>query len=169
METLNVELASRVYRQLGDAAMVMALQDCMHIEDRLLLAGYICMLFCDYQRAQDLFLASSRPQTALEMRRDLLQWDQALKLAQALMPSQVPEICVQYGQQLEFRDDNEGALRMFDSAINFQNSNGQNICTEHLITQAMKGVARCDLRQGNLRQGLNHNNYYILLYLLLLF
>ena len=158
METLNVELASRVYRQLGDAAMVMALQDCMHIEDRLLLAGHICMLFCDYQRAQDLFLASSRPQTALEMRRDLLQWDQALKLAQALMPSQVPDICVQYGQQLEFRDDNEGALRMFDSAINFQNSNGQNICPEHLVTMAMKGVARCDLRQGNLRQGIRIAN-----------
>lgn len=34
MEVLNVELALRVYRQLGDAGMVMALEDCQHLEDR---------------------------------------------------------------------------------------------------------------------------------------
>ena len=42
------------------------------------------MLFGDYNRAQDLYLASSRPSAALDMRRDLLQWDQALKLAQVV-------------------------------------------------------------------------------------
>lgn len=73
MELLNIELAIRVYRQLGDAGMVMALQQCMFIEDRDLLAGHISMLFCDYQRAQDLFMNSSRPTAALDMRRDLLQ------------------------------------------------------------------------------------------------
>ena len=34
MEMLNIELALRVYRQLGDAGMVMALEDCQHLEDR---------------------------------------------------------------------------------------------------------------------------------------
>lgn len=158
METLNVELAARVYRQLGDAAMVMALQECMYIEDRYLLAGQISLLFCDYQRAQDLFLSSSRPQAALEMRRDLLQWDQALKLAQAFNVSQVPDICVQYGQQLEFRDDGEAALRMFENALNAQDSNGNNSCPEALVPLAMKGVARCNLRLGNLRQGIRIAN-----------
>ena len=107
MEMMNVELAMRVYRQLGDAGMVMALQvneiatnilfllhsnpsllyllqECIYIEDKNLLAGKISMLFGDYNRAQDLYLASSRPSAALDMRRDLLQWDQALKLAQVL-------------------------------------------------------------------------------------
>ena len=54
----------------------------MYVEDKNLLAGKISMLFGDYNRAQDLYLASSRPSAALDMRRDLLQWDQALKLAQ---------------------------------------------------------------------------------------
>jgi WD repeat-containing protein 19 len=124
METLNVELASRVYRQLQDASMVMALQECLHIEDTFLLAGNIALLFSDYQRAQDLFLASSRPASALEMRRDLLQWDQALTLAQGLNASQIPDICVHYGQQLEFRDDSETALKMFESSLNAQDANG---------------------------------------------
>jgi WD repeat-containing protein 19 len=73
MELLNIELAIRVYRQLGDAGMVMALQQCSHMEDRNLLAGHISLLFCDYQRAQDLFMNSSYPTAALDMRRDLLQ------------------------------------------------------------------------------------------------
>ena len=40
-------------------------------------------------QAQELFLLSSRPTTALEMHRDLLHWDQALKLAPTLAPDQV--------------------------------------------------------------------------------
>jgi WD repeat-containing protein 19 len=47
----------------------MALEDCQHIEDRYLLAGHISLLFGDYSRAQELFLASSRPAAALDMRR----------------------------------------------------------------------------------------------------
>ena len=80
MEMLNVELALRVYRQLGDAGMVMALENYQPIEDRYLLAGNISLLFGDYQRAQELFLASTRPVAALDMRRDLLQWEQALQV-----------------------------------------------------------------------------------------
>lgn len=38
---------------------------------------------------QDLFLSSSRPVTALEMRWDLRHWDQALKLAHTLAPHKV--------------------------------------------------------------------------------
>ena len=37
------------------------------------------------------------------MRRDLLNWDQALNLAKTLAPEQVPYISKEYAQQLEFR------------------------------------------------------------------
>ena len=47
-----------------------------YVEDKNLLAGHIALLFMDYSMAQDLFLSSSRPLSALEMRRDLLHWDQ---------------------------------------------------------------------------------------------
>lgn len=94
MEMLNIELAIRVYRQLGDAAMVQALQDLVHIEDKNLLAGHVLLLFGDYGRAQELFLASSYPQAALNMRRDLLQWEQALKLAHVIDPNQVNVITI---------------------------------------------------------------------------
>jgi len=52
MECLDIDLAIRVYRQLRDAGMVMALQKCLHLEEKTLLAGFIYMLFSDYQKAQ---------------------------------------------------------------------------------------------------------------------
>jgi WD repeat-containing protein 19 len=43
MELLNVELAYRVYTQLGDAGMVMALKQCFLVEDKNLLAGKLTL------------------------------------------------------------------------------------------------------------------------------
>jgi WD repeat-containing protein 19 len=51
---------------------------------------------------QELFLASSTPKEALNMQRDLLNWEQALKLASRLAPEETPYISKEYGQQLEF-------------------------------------------------------------------
>lgn len=87
---LDVDLAIRVYRELKDAAMVLALLEIQsigtqlhtprinnthkHTEDKHLLAGHVCLLTGDYQRAQALFATSSNPLMALQMRRDLLHW-----------------------------------------------------------------------------------------------
>ena len=60
---------------------------------------------------------SSRPTTALEMHRDLLHWDQALKLAPTLAPDQVPELSMEYGKQLEFRGDYGPALAKYQEAV----------------------------------------------------
>ena len=95
----------------------MALQKLQSIEDSNLLAGHVALVFDDYTTAQELFLASSRPVAALEMRRDLLHWDKALKLAQTLAPSQAPEISVEYARQLEFKGEYQAALKMFESAL----------------------------------------------------
>jgi WD repeat-containing protein 19 len=112
MEQLELDIAQRVYRQLGDAGMVMALEKVRAAEDKNLLAGHVALLFCDYAQAQELFLASSRPVTALEMRTDLMHWEQALKLARTLAPDRVPALSISYAQQLEFRAEHDPALRM---------------------------------------------------------
>ena len=153
MEMLNVELAIRVYRQLGDAGMVMSLMKCQHVEDKHLLGGHIAMLFSDYHRAQELFLLSSKPIAALDMQCDLMRWDQALKLAHNLAADRIPMISIRYGQQLEFRENPERALRLFESALNAVDNDGMGICPESLTPVALSGVARCNLRLGNVRQG----------------
>jgi WD repeat-containing protein 19 len=155
MEQLDIEMAIRVHRQLGDAGMVMGLERIRHIEDKNLLAGHIAMLFADYTQAQDLFLTSSRPATALEMRRDLLHWDQALKLARTLAKEQVPELSVQYAQQLEFKGEHDAALRMYESGCNGVDENGTPMDVSDAQQQTcMAGIARMTLRLGDVRRGM---------------
>ena len=45
METLDIELALRIYRQQGDAAMVLGLEKVLHIEDSKLMAVRISLCF----------------------------------------------------------------------------------------------------------------------------
>ncbi|CAN0254355.1 unnamed protein product, partial [Discosporangium mesarthrocarpum] len=52
MEVLDVQMAINVYRQLGDAGMVMGLERIAHVEDKNLLAGHVALLFGSYQTAQ---------------------------------------------------------------------------------------------------------------------
>ena len=93
--------------------------DLKDVEDKLLLSGYIAMLFDDYTRAQELFLLSSYPIAALEMRKDLLQWDQALALANILsMSVGICDICMSYAMQLEFnQQDLDMAMNMYKKAL----------------------------------------------------
>lgn len=92
----------RAYKKLEDVAMVTSLQDVMDIEDHKLLCGYMALFLGEFDSAQSWFLNSSKPTAALEMRCDLLQWDQALQLAKRMAPQQIPYISKEYAQQLEF-------------------------------------------------------------------
>ena len=48
------------------------------------------------------------------MRRDLLQWDQALHLANKLAPQEIPYISKEYAQQLEFTGAYADALLHYE-------------------------------------------------------
>ena len=53
--------------------MVWSLDELKNVEDRKLLGGHVALLLEDHNRAQSLYLQSSAPEEALNMRRDLLQ------------------------------------------------------------------------------------------------
>jgi WD repeat-containing protein 19 len=150
MDHLDIEQSIRVYRELKDTAMVLALQDILHVEDKHLLAGHCCMLLGDYDKAQKLFLSSSDAIAALHMRRDLLHWDQALKLARNLAPEQIPIICREYAQQLEVKGEYQVSLENYERALSAK-------VEDHLRAQherqARAGIARMKLRLGDLVTG----------------
>jgi len=157
LRVLEVELAIRAETKVQDAGMVLALQQILPIEDNNLLAGHIHVFLSTpetqgYDRAQDLFLASSRPVTALEMRRDLMHWDAALKLAQTLSPADIPFICREYAHQLEFQGDTSLALQMYERSLEADAAGGA-LPAEH-VEQANAGLARMALRSGDLTRGL---------------
>ncbi|ETM43841.1 hypothetical protein L914_10843 [Phytophthora nicotianae] len=161
MHTLDIPAARRAYRSLGDSGMVLGLDRLADIEEKNLLAGYVCMLFGDYNEARRLFLNSSDPLAALHMQRHLLQWEQALKLADSLARDLVPELSAAYATQLEFRGEFDAALRMYEHAVNAIESISIDESIKapepeaalKLKMQSLAGVARCTFRLGDLRRG----------------
>ncbi|XP_015684513.1 WD repeat-containing protein 19-like, partial [Protobothrops mucrosquamatus] len=114
---MEVDFAIRVYRTNQNVGMVMSLEQIKSIEEHNLLAGHLAMFTKNFNVAQDLYLASSSPTAALEMRRDLLQWDSALQLAKRLAPDQIPFISKEYAVQLEFTGDYVNALAHYEKGI----------------------------------------------------
>ncbi|PKU35358.1 wd repeat-containing protein 19 [Limosa lapponica baueri] len=154
---MEVDFAIRVYRISGNAGMVisgnagmvMSLEQIKGIEDHNLLAGHLAMFTSDFNLAQDLYLASSCPIAALEMRKDLQHWDSALQLAKRLAPDQIPFISKEYAMQLEFSGDYINALAHYEKGIT-----GNNKYQEH-DEACLAGVAQMFIRMGDIRRGVN--------------
>ncbi|KAJ1537325.1 WD repeat-containing protein 19 [Nowakowskiella sp. JEL0078] len=156
LQILDVATALRVYREvLGNAGMVLTLQELQEIEDRNLLKGHIAVLFGDYNLAQEYMLDSSHPSAALELRRDLRQFDQALALALKLAPEELSEIARDYAQQLEFGGRYSEALTMYEKSLsNFITpSKTEEELSEHQIA-CSSGLARMTLMMGDISRGM---------------
>ncbi|XP_005392043.1 PREDICTED: WD repeat-containing protein 19 [Chinchilla lanigera] len=144
---MEVDFAIRVYRTIRNVGMVMSLEQIKGIEDYHLLAGHLAMFMNDFNLAQDLYLASSCPVAALEMRRDLQHWDSALQLAKRLAPDQIPFISKEYAIQLEFTGDYANALAHYEKGITGDNKDHDELC--------LAGVAQMSIRMGDIRRGVN--------------
>eukprot|EP01135_Chromosphaera_perkinsii_P002400 Nk52_evm6s223 gene=Nk52_evmTU6s223 len=144
----EIIVAMLCFRLLGDVGMTMSLQKIARIEDKNLFNGHLALIFDDYDTAQELFLQSSQPITALEMRRDLLHWENASQLAKTLAPQEIPNISREYAQQLEFTGDYAKALEMYEKGSQMRNmSSKQEIA-------CLSGLARMSLRTGDISKGI---------------
>ncbi|CAF94207.1 unnamed protein product, partial [Tetraodon nigroviridis] len=117
------------------------------IEEMNLRSGHLAMFLEDYNRAQDLYMSSSCPVAALEMRRNLLDWDSALKLAKGLAEEQIPFISKEYAVQLEFNGEYVSALTHYENGITHDKE-----FQEH-DEACQAGVARMSIRMGDIRRG----------------
>ncbi|XP_023331956.1 WD repeat-containing protein 19 [Eurytemora carolleeae] len=155
LEKLEVDFATRVYRHIKNISMVWSLEELKGLEDKNLLSGHISLMLGDYAQAQNLFLQSSSPVEALHMRRDLLQWDQALTLADRLAPGETPLISREYGQQLEFTGDYPSSLAHYERGLLLKSKGGDEgeELEEHKAA-CRAGIARMALRCGDVRKGL---------------
>lgn len=100
---LEISMAMKVYRKIGNVAMVQTLEQIKYVEDVNALAGHCAILLNKTDDAKHLFAKSSNPLEALEVCRDLLQWEQAMALANSLAKDQVPFIAREYAHQLELK------------------------------------------------------------------
>jgi WD repeat-containing protein 19 len=103
VEGLDIPTAVHAHRASGQAGTARVLASFQFEEDRRLLGGHVALLRGNIDKAQELFLSSSKPIEALNMHRDLLNWQVALQLAGRFAPEQIPYISREYAQQLEMQ------------------------------------------------------------------
>ncbi|XP_055600777.1 WD repeat-containing protein 19 [Uranotaenia lowii] len=156
---LNIVFAIKVYRYIGDVAMVYALEDLVQIEDVNTLAGFCALLLNRIDDAKTLFAKSGNPLEALELCRDLLQWEQAMALASSLAPEQLPFLAREYAQQLEFTGNHAEALMNFERGLKYDSvpnsANGviqQDVIEQHVML-CKAGIARTSIKCGDNRRG----------------
>uniref|UniRef100_A0A914HUV5 WD repeat-containing protein 19 n=1 Tax=Globodera rostochiensis TaxID=31243 RepID=A0A914HUV5_GLORO len=134
----NIELAVRIYRHLGDVAMVWSLEELLNIED---------------QQADSLFSNSSQPKLALEMRRDVQHWERALELARSTAPEELPSIAKEYAIQLEFVGQHGEAFRYYEEALIPPSRGHGHILSEEQEEHNLVCSAGMALHMGDLKRG----------------
>ena len=87
-------------------------------------------------------MKSPYPRAALEMRKDMKQWKEALELAEDLAPEELPEICREYGGLLEMQGDPE-ARDFYQRALDYpeRDTSHDRVCHA--------GIARATVQMGD--------------------
>ncbi|ETO34264.1 hypothetical protein RFI_02828 [Reticulomyxa filosa] len=141
LQNVEIELAVNVFRNLRSASVVLFLEN--HVlanfeiqSNHYLQSGLCAQLVGDYDLAQHLFLQSNCPIYALRLRKQLLQWEQALELAKRIdsLHCQIPAICRQCAQQLEWKGDYQKALELYNQGLEDENmkvTENKNLGLEH--------------------------------------
>uniref|UniRef100_A0A0N5CG41 TPR_REGION domain-containing protein n=1 Tax=Strongyloides papillosus TaxID=174720 RepID=A0A0N5CG41_STREA len=119
----------------------------------MLLSASLSLIIGEFDKAEELFLKSSTPLKALDMRRDLLHWEKALTLADRLAPNDVPIISKEYAQQLEFMGNYKEALKYYEMGLFEENSDTTEEQYEHNEI-CNSGIARTSLKTGDFRKGI---------------
>jgi WD repeat-containing protein 19 len=154
LKCIEIEAAIRFYQKVQNAGMVLNLMELIKEEDIFYLRGSCSVLLRNFDVAQKAFLQSSEPIAALELRRDLQHWEESLSLANRLAPERIPEIAREYAAQQEFEGNYSGALGNYERAI----QDGSKTLSKEQLFLASSGIARCSLRMGDLRRGLQLAN-----------
>ena len=154
LSDLEIDIAIHAYQQIQDNGMVHSLAQIKHEEDRSLFAGYIAELLGKIDLAQKHFLSSSNPLEALEMRKNLLQWEEALALARHLAPEEIPFLSRELAQHLEYSQEHRRALENFEIALAAVDNENNEEYKDH-IRLCKIGIAKNAIWCRDLKRGIN--------------
>lgn len=101
MKHLELHSAETAFQMCKNVGMVFSIQGIKHETEKLVLIGHVASILFKHDIAQEAFLKSSKPELALEMRMDLQDWFQALKLAKQIAPEKEQLICRKLASQVE--------------------------------------------------------------------
>lgn len=113
--------------------------------------GHVAMILFKHDLAQDCFLKSSKPELALEMRMDLQDWFQGLKLAKKIAPEKEPYICQKLANQVENQGNTIEAQKLYEKALlTNKTTEDEKINIEEHNTKCYGGIARTAIKMGDI-------------------
>ncbi|TPX41030.1 hypothetical protein SeMB42_g05773 [Synchytrium endobioticum] len=157
LTALDLSTALRVYRDaLNDLDSLAKIEAFAFVENIKTLCGHVASFFGEYDLAQEYFLDSPEPMAALELRRNLKQWDRALKIASKLAPVEVTTLSKFYAQQLEAEGKHSEALTYYHQALSTSSSFvGTAVELELHQVSCSAGLLRETLRSSDIAKGLS--------------
>lgn len=81
LKYVELETAEIAFQMCKNVGMVYSIQSIKNETEKNILVGHIASILFKHEVAQEVFLRSSKPHLALDMRMDLQDWFAALKLA----------------------------------------------------------------------------------------
>lgn len=155
LKNMNVKVAKKAYQLSGNISMVYTLDSLLAIDEKKVLQGFIAMVFCDYQAAQDFLLTSSHPEFGLDLRCDTKEWSLALNLAEKMAPDRVATIRRRYAEDQEKQGLHQQALKSYQQSVidesKLAGTKRDKARQHNLLCDA--GIARTSIRTENVQKG----------------
>ncbi|KAI9219239.1 hypothetical protein BC828DRAFT_386629 [Blastocladiella britannica] len=145
LSTLDLASAARVLATAGDHPAAIYLLSSAEDTDAAVLRGHVLAHMGDIAGAQEMYLASRSPVRALDLRRDLGHWEQALALAGKIAPDDEPALSCAYAAALEA----DG--RFADALVMYQRGADGARPASALFRTCTIGAAKMRLRVGDVK------------------
>ena len=154
LQNLDLEVAERAYQLSKNVGMVYSIRGIKEESEKQILLGFVAMILHQHDLAQELFMKSSQPRLALEMRCDLQDWLIAMQLSRNIAPHMEPVICKNLAGQLETQNNFADALKLYERASSTMEACGLPASEiSHNTMQCYAGIARNSIRSGDVSRG----------------
>jgi len=117
LKYIELKEAETAFQMCKNVGMVYSIQSIKHETEKYILMGHVCSILFKHDLAQDCFLKSSKPELALEMRMDLQDWFQALKLSKQIAQDKEQFICRKLASQVENQGNTIEAQKLYEKAL----------------------------------------------------
>ena len=163
LNNLNIEIAAEAFRLAKNISLVLTVQQLQNETEKKVLLGHIAAILGKEDLAQELFVSSSQPEKALDLRMDLQDWDVALKLSKEYNKNKEPFISRKLAYQYETQNNIAEASNLYENSfITNPTEFIKKINDDYDINdlelhnqQCIAGIARCAFRIGDTEKGLN--------------
>ena len=162
LKNLNIEIAEEAFKLSKNISLALTVEQLKRENEKKILLGHIAAILGEEDLAQELFLESSQPEKALDLRIDLQDWEIALKLSRDYNTTKEPIIARKLAYQYETQNNIQDAMNLYTKSripnpkefLNKINDDYDLKDLEFHNQQCLAGISRCAFRMGNTDMGL---------------